>query len=63
MNGLETVKIQCPSCWESFATVVDCSVSDQQYVEDCYVCCRPLVIHVQVEAGSVQAIDVKSENE
>jgi hypothetical protein len=26
--------------------VVDLSVEEQEYVEDCFVCCRPMVVHV-----------------
>ncbi len=63
MNGLVSMQVQCPCCWETFEALIDCSIDEQEYVEDCYVCCRPLIIHVQVEAGSVQAIDVKPENE
>ncbi len=63
MNGLETTKIQCPCCWESFETVVDCSVLEQTYVEDCYVCCRPLVFHVTTAGGELIEINVVAEDQ
>ena len=36
--------ITCPYCWETIEIALDLSVEEQQYVEDCSVCCRPIVI-------------------
>jgi hypothetical protein len=33
--------------------VLDTSVDDQTYVEDCEVCCKPIEIHYSVEDESV----------
>ena len=45
----------CNACGEEIVTPVDLSQgADQEYVEDCPVCCRPNVVHVQVdEEGGV----------
>ena len=43
--------------------VVDCSVPDQEYVEDCSVCCRPIVVHAVCEDGEVLSIEGRAENE
>ncbi|HET8809597.1 MAG TPA: CPXCG motif-containing cysteine-rich protein [Flavobacteriaceae bacterium] len=40
---------QCPFCWEEISMLLDPSVSDQIYVEDCEICCNPLEIHVKFE--------------
>ncbi len=54
---LETTHVQCPYCWEEIEIVVDPSESIQDYVEDCFVCCRPIHLHVEVgEWGEVSAI-------
>src|SRR5687767_2984072 len=38
----------CPTCGESIIIPLDpSSGSEQQYVEDCPVCCNPNVIHVE----------------
>jgi hypothetical protein len=38
----------CPSCGETIAISVDRSAGEEQeYVEDCPVCCNPNVIHVE----------------
>lgn len=49
---LETAQIECPYCGESFETGVDCSAGDQQYVEDCPVCCQPIEIATRVDMDS-----------
>jgi transcription elongation factor Elf1 len=39
----------CPSCGEAIVIPLDLSAGDeQQYVEDCPVCCNPNVIHVEL---------------
>ena len=41
----------CDSCGEEIVVPIDVSAgSSQEYVEDCPVCCRPNVIHIEVEA-------------
>ncbi len=63
MSGLETTQVQCPCCWETFEAVVDCSVTEQSYVEDCYVCCRPLIFYVQIADGQIASIHVEAEDQ
>ena len=35
---------QCPYCWEAISMLLDSSVSQQTYVEDCEVCCNPIQV-------------------
>ena len=44
--------VQCPYCGEWVTIVVDGSVSEQRYVEDCFVCCRPMHLLVLVDDES-----------
>lgn len=38
----------CPSCGEEIVIPLDISAgAEQEYVEDCPVCCRPNLIHVE----------------
>jgi DNA replicative helicase MCM subunit Mcm2 (Cdc46/Mcm family) len=40
----------CDSCGEEIVVPVDLSAgSSQEYVEDCPVCCKPNVIHVEID--------------
>ena len=45
---IETLSIECPYCGERFTTLVDCSAGDQDYIEDCVVCCRPIECRLTV---------------
>ena len=35
----------CPYCWQWIDTIIDLSIAEQTYLEDCEVCCRPIEIH------------------
>jgi hypothetical protein len=61
--GLTEKSISCPYCGEIITILVDDSLPEQEYVEDCQVCCRPIVLHVSVDPdGDVVAI-ANAENE
>jgi DNA-directed RNA polymerase subunit RPC12/RpoP len=47
----------CDSCGEEIVVPVDLSAGSQQdYVEDCPVCCNPNLIHVDIDPdGEVRA--------
>jgi len=49
MNEIQSIEIQCPYCGESFETAVDVSGGDQDYIEDCYVCCRPINLQLHTD--------------
>ncbi|TXN38236.1 CPXCG motif-containing cysteine-rich protein [Flagellimonas hymeniacidonis] len=40
---------QCPYCWEEISFLLDTSVSNQTYVEDCEVCCNPIEANTTFE--------------
>ena len=48
MNTLQETEVYCPYCGERFSTLIEILDDDQQYTEDCYVCCRPIVFKVMV---------------
>lgn len=46
---LETsVEIECPHCWQSYASSVDLTLGAQSWVEDCQHCCHPIAVAVEV---------------
>jgi hypothetical protein len=63
MSELTEKSISCPYCGESITVLVDDSVPNQSYVEDCQVCCRPIVIGVSVEPDGEVTVAARSENE
>jgi hypothetical protein len=40
----EEAQITCPFCWESLTILLDLSLPEQDYIEDCQVCCQPIRI-------------------
>ena len=51
--------VECPYCGESNEVALDPgSGSDQEYVEDCQVCCRPWLMHVRYARDGVAEIEV-----
>jgi len=47
--NLQTV--HCPYCGEAFEANVDASGGSQEYIEDCYVCCRPIVFRIEADSN------------
>jgi hypothetical protein len=42
----------CDACGEEIVIPIDLSAGEsQEYVEDCPVCCRPNLIHVEIDEG------------
>ncbi len=45
----------CDACGEEIVIPIDLSAGEsQEYVEDCPVCCRPNVIHVELDGNEVR---------
>lgn len=55
--------IGCPYCGEAISILIDNSLADQQYIEDCQVCCRPIVLDVSIDVDGDVAVRARSENE
>jgi hypothetical protein len=60
---LPTIDVQCPYCGEVISLVVDDSVGKQRYIEDCEVCCRPIVIDADFDANGELVVRASSEND
>ena len=63
MPEISETHISCPYCGESISVLVDDSVPEQSYVEDCQVCCRPIVLDVSVDLDGDVVVLGRSENE
>ncbi len=56
--------VVCPYCGEGFDTRLDLSAGSQRYIEDCYVCCRPIEFSVTVSLeGELAGLEVKRGDE
>ena len=58
---LAEVDIQCPFCWETIGILIDCSVDSQEYIEDCQVCCRPILFDVAFDDDGYPTVSVSSD--
>jgi len=50
---------ECPHCWEEQLKLVDPSVSRQEFIEDCEVCCNPIEFFVAVSYSEIEAFSVQ----
>lgn len=59
-----TVEVTCPFCGEDVTLTVDVTAGRrQQYVEDCWVCCRPMDVHVVVHRSDEVDVTVRALDE
>lgn len=63
MPELKEVRIECPYCGENIRVFVDASGGDQQYYEDCQVCCRPIFFDLLVHSDDSFALNIKREDQ
>lgn len=63
MNELIEQSISCPYCGEIIEVLIDASESQQSYIEDCQVCCRPINFDVSVSAEGEVVVRVFHEDE
>jgi len=62
MNLLENTTITCPFCWEKIELEIDLSVDEQDYIEDCQVCCQPVRVHYHSHNGEITNIETERAN-
>lgn len=64
MNLEQDRTVACPYCGEAVGVVINCTLTSQEFVEDCHVCCRPIQFSVMVdEDGEIVNLQARSEDE
>lgn len=63
MNPLFENLIFCPYCGEGIKVLIDVSEVGQEYIEDCQVCCRPIVFSVEPGASGKPLVSVRTDDE
>ena len=63
MNTLEPKSVYCPYCGEQIEVLIDPSIADQNYIEDCQVCCSPIQFLVSVDYEGDILVSVKTDTE
>lgn len=60
---LEFATVACPYCWQSLELSLDLSAGDQIYVEDCAVCCQPILVRLTLNVDDPAEFQVAVEAE
>jgi hypothetical protein len=60
MNLLQGHDAACPHCWETITLTLDLSVPGQSYIEDCPVCCKPMLVSYSSVDGEVGDFSVEA---
>lgn len=63
MHELTETSIACPYCGESIDVLIEALHEEQEYIEDCQVCCRPIVFTVMSEGEGSPQVWVRAEDE
>ena len=61
---LETQNFTCPYCGEPIELLIDDSIPEQEYIEDCQVCCRPISViqNTDIYSGDI-VVSLRNEND
>jgi hypothetical protein len=59
MNLLDSQEVSCPHCGEPISLTLDLSVPEQSYIEDCSVCCQPMVVSYASRDGELVELSVE----
>lgn len=59
----DAVTIGCPYCGEPIEILLEPSDDPQHYIEDCQVCCRPIVITVHTDVNGEMSVSASAEND
>lgn len=64
MQRFETMEKHgsCPYCGSAISLLIDLSVEQQSYIEDCEVCCRPISVHIHLNDDEPEIV-LLQENE
>ena len=63
MEFLAEQAVSCPYCGEVIDVLIDHQEAGHQYIEDCQVCCKPIIFSVAVDSMGNLFVSVRDENE
>lgn len=55
---MEEYFFQCPYCWQNISMLLDPSISNQNYIEDCENCCNPLEIKTEFHNYKMTSVKI-----
>ena len=51
-------RVACPFCAEPVLLQLDLTAGDQEYIEDCQVCCQPMLLRFSVVDNELETLEV-----
>ena len=63
MSLLEECAADCPYCGEPITLLIDTSCAEQSYIEDCEVCCQPMIVSAFVDEDGRVGLSVTREDD
>jgi hypothetical protein len=57
MEMEEARLVVCPYCSQTFYLFIDISARNQEYIEDCQICCQPIEFRISIKDGEIQGIE------
>ena len=63
MTSPDDARIPCPHCGELIDIPVETDGSQGSYVIDCSVCCRPIIVHVELTGDGMIRVSAEKESD
>ena len=63
MNYLQETRVSCPYCGERIHVLINEEEVGEEYIEDCQVCCKPIVVCLYEDFTGELSVTVRGENE
>jgi len=63
MEFLTEKIVSCPYCGEVIEVLIDHQEAGHQYIEDCQVCCKPILFKLVFDAAGNTSFSVHDEND
>ena len=63
MSNLDPVQIRCPYCGEQIDIQVEIVSDEQDYVEDCTVCCQPIRLRVARDENGSPSVSATTDRD
>ena len=63
VESLAEQVVNCPYCGEAIEVLIEHEDAGHQYIEDCQVCCKPIIFIIEVDSMGNLSVTVRDENE
>ncbi len=60
---MDELLIDCPYCGETITVLIDDSAGEQEYFEDCSVCCHPILFSLILDEMNKVNVVVKKDDD